>query len=183
MRKIVSLLLLVTILSTSTIAAFASGDEASVPENGTMEFSEDTGRPEAIYIEGEWYKLKPAPAPIETRAPMYDWKVGPTYKYSLLGQILVKSAISTALGALLGIKAVGSAAAQLAKAAVTYFVNKDKANLYYTKYTYYALNVTGYGGYPYYCKVLIYQYADKNRTIDISGGGPAIEYFYAYQPY
>lgn len=183
-RKIMITLLITVLMTTNVLSVFAA-EENVAPANASFAVDSE-GEPLTTIINGEIYYLVPAPPPDEqivTRAPMYDWKVGPVTKTSKHIKSLTLEAARTAVATVLSLPNTSAAVMQLAKGIVNAFKIGMSVNVYYTEYNYYAENVTGYGGYPYYCKFITYQYKDSARTIDITGGDPPIKYYYAYQPY
>ncbi len=144
---------------------------------------------ETVMINGEEYVLVPAPAPsnsVEGIQPMdqinYDWKYANTNKTNKYFDVIASATLVVFMTEYLG--SAVPALTRLADMAVGFFGSRNigSANIYYTKDFYYAQNIDNYGGYPYYCKKVLYQYANSARTTKLYDD-PAISYYYAYQPY
>lgn len=178
LRFFMCIVISIAVLVSSTLACFADVQGIS-----TDEFAE------TVMINGEEYVLVPAPAPNTSQGDVqimdvqhYDWKYSNTNKTNKHFDTIAKTLLITFMTGYLGESV--PALVRMADFATGYYATKNltSANIYYTKDFYYAENLGNYGGYPYYCKKVLYQYANSARTKALYDL-PAISYYYAYQPY
>lgn len=182
-RKAICVCIIATMTLSCAMVSYAGENEPPL-ELSTQE--------NTMMIEGEMYTLVPESV-VRLNNPdipmrdqqHYDWKKGAVNKSNKHLNAITVKAVTAAITALLGqVSTTAAEIAAMAKIAVDYYANKNinSANIYYTTDHYYAQNLGGYGGYPYYCKKVLYQYKDKARTIALYDR-PVIGYYYAYQPY